>query len=185
MYRLAPVRTASSERRAFAPVFLAFVLRAKVSAAPADPRLAPPRTCYHRKEKKIIFFLTPIAQRMEAVGCCVVRDNFQAFKHRWPRLLFCSWVPFLPTCANHAIKRFRVAVCDEGVLHTFFKGCKRMRARARVCVCVCVYVFYGRQLPPMCKKYIQSRTRVPETAEGSPLRRDDLATHVPLLPKAV
>lgn len=52
MYRLAAVRTACSERRAFAPVFLAFVLRAKVSAAPADPRLVPPRTCYQGKEKK-------------------------------------------------------------------------------------------------------------------------------------
>lgn len=79
---------------------------------------------------------------MEAVGCCVVRDNFQAFKHRWPRLLFCSWVPFLPTCANHAIKRFRVAVCDEGVLHTFFKGCKRMRARARARVYAYVCMFF-------------------------------------------
>lgn len=49
MYRLAPVRPAWAERRAFAPVFLAFVLRAKVSAAPADPRLVPLRTCYHRK----------------------------------------------------------------------------------------------------------------------------------------
>lgn len=49
MYRLAPVRPAWAERRAFAPVFLAFVLRAKVSAAPADPRFVPPRTCYHRK----------------------------------------------------------------------------------------------------------------------------------------
>lgn len=52
MYRLAPVRTAWSERRAFAPVFLAFVLRAKVSTAPADPRLVPPRTSYHCAEKK-------------------------------------------------------------------------------------------------------------------------------------
>lgn len=58
MYRLAPVRPGWAERRAFAPVFLAFVLRAKVFAAPADPRLVPPRICYHRKggKKKIFFF---------------------------------------------------------------------------------------------------------------------------------
>lgn len=96
-----------------------------------------------------------------------------------PGLLFFFFF-FLPTCANHAIKSrqgltwlFAARVFHA---HLFLKGCKRMR--------VCVCVFYGRQLPPMCKKYIQSRTRVPETAEGSPLLRGDLSTHVPLLPKA-
>lgn len=57
MYRLAPVRKAWAERRAFAPVFLAFVLRAKVSAAPADPRLIYPREpAITAKKKKIIVF---------------------------------------------------------------------------------------------------------------------------------
>lgn len=59
MYRLAPGPKAWAERRAFAPVFLAFVLRAKVSAAPADPRLIYPRgpaiTAKEEKKKIIVF----------------------------------------------------------------------------------------------------------------------------------
>lgn len=86
---------------------------------------------------------------------------------------------FLPTCANHAIKSrqdLKWLFAARAFYTPFF-----LKA-AKECVCVCV--FYGRQLPPMCKKYIQSRTRVPETAEASPPLRDELATHVPLLPTA-
>lgn len=132
MYRLAYVYTGWSERRAFAPVFLAFVLRGEsFFAALADTSVHPPRrTCYRRKTQHI---LRSIAQVMEARGMlCSERRIYTRFNTAG--LHCCFAVLFFFTCA--AVARPKVGTAwtrgsAAGVGFFFFytpslKGCKRM-----------------------------------------------------------
>lgn len=129
MYRLAYVYTGWSERRAFAPVFLAFVLRGKsFFAALADTSVHPPRrTCYRRKTQHI---LRSIAQVMEARGMlCSERRIYTRFNTAG---LHCCFAVFFYMCCSCSTKsrdgldsRLR---CRSGFFFytPSLKGCKRM-----------------------------------------------------------
>lgn len=117
-----------SERRAFAPVLLAFVLLGKVFAALADARFihfgGPVITA-----KSNTFKIDCASDGSRGMLCSERR--LYAFKHWWPRLLFWRF-----PCAS-LLERSREGLNSRlrcrSVLRTFSKGCKRMCFYDRNC----------------------------------------------------